>query len=102
MGIEFSKFCCGKEHTSLTSSSSSPQHLLSTPLSSSSQPFQKKAFGNDKLDACFSALDAKKPSVVHYRARLISLQPLALLIPNFLKPEECQVQRLIIIVSRAL
>lgn len=94
MGNELTKFfaCYGKQPS--PASSSSPQHLLSSSpsSSSSSQPSQKKDFGPRKLDGSFSALYAKRTPVVYYRASLISLRPLALLIPNFLKPHECQVQ----------
>ncbi|KAL4539398.1 hypothetical protein Ndes2437B_g02224 [Nannochloris sp. 'desiccata'] len=92
MGNELTKFfaCYGKQPS--PASSSSPQHLLSSSpsSSSSSQPSQKKDFGPCKLDGSFSALYAKRTPVVYYRASLISLRPLALLIPNFLKPHECQ------------
>lgn len=105
MGIGFSKLfaCCCKDSLKevnspacSSTSSSSPQHLLSTSPTFTSEPCQKKDLKPSKLDASLSALYAKQPSIVHYRARLISLRPLALLIPNFLKPHECQVQRWIL------
>ena len=96
MGIQISRLffscCCKVEDLGSrcsSTASSSPQHLLAQSPSSSSESREITSDPSCKL--CLSEDNQRDTAVIYYRASVISLRPLALIIPNFLKPEECQV-----------